>query len=401
VIALGAHHPAPDHAQVTGADPRSGVIGRALDVRDAGPARIVTGIAAALALLTLLRGIVVPLFIALLLMVLIDGQVRGLRRLWPKAPDWTLSAIAVALVIASLGACAMLLVFGVSGLVADAPLLATRVDGLLGDLSRAFGVAPVRINGLVDQGALMAMVTPAVSSISNLFAGATLTVLFLGFMLASRQTLAMKIASLARTQAGADRLRSVVDRIGQGAGTYMWVQAVTGAIYAGASGAVLYCIGLDNVPFWTVLIFLLSYIPGLGVVFASALPALFALIQFPTYWQAGVAFVAVQLLAFVVGNVVLPKMQADSQNIDPTVAIFSVALWTLLWGVPGAFLAIPLTVMTMIVFAQFETTRWAAVLISDDGVPEGDARQSRGGRKHSGATRAKPETVEVPLCSRT
>jgi predicted PurR-regulated permease PerM len=41
----------------------------------------------------------------------------------------------------------------------------------------------------------------------------------------------------------------------------------------------------------------------------------------------------------------------------------------LLWGVPGAFLAIPLTVMAMIVFAQFEQTRWAAILISNDGTP--------------------------------
>lgn len=384
MISLDTHRSARDYAHITGGDARKEATGRHPELRDAGsPARVVIGVAAALALLYLLRGIVVPLFIALLLMALIDGQVRGLKRLWPKAPDRTLSAIAVALVIASLGACVTLLVLGVGGIVADAPVLASRVDGLLADLSQALGAAPVRLNDIVDQAALMAFVTPAVSSVSNLLAGATLTVLFLGFMLASRQMLEMKVASLARTQEGAERLRSVIERIGRGAGTYMWVQAVTGALYAGASGAVLYCIGLDNVPFWTILIFLLSYIPGLGVVFASALPALFALIQFPTYWQAGVVFFAVQLLAFVVGNVVLPKMQADSQNIDPTVAIFSVALWTLLWGVPGAFLAIPLTVMTMIVFAQFETTRWAAVLISDDGVPEGDARPGRGAQKHT------------------
>ena len=164
----------------------------------------------------------------------------------------------------------------------------------------------------------------------------------------------------------------------------MWVQTVTGALYAGCSGLVLWWIGLDNVPFWTIMIFLLSYIPVLGVAIASTFPALFALVQFPTYWQAIAVFATVQVFAFVVGNIVLPKVQADSQNIDPTVGIFSVALWTLLWGVPGAFLAIPLTVMAMIVFAQFEQTRWAAVLISDDGVPEGDARpKGRRSAKHA------------------
>jgi len=334
---------------------------------------VLVGVAAALALLYALRSIVVPLFVALLLIALIDGAMRGLGRLWPKAPRWTLNALAVALVIASLAACVIFLLRGASGIVAAAPVLVNRIDAALADISRIFGVAPLRLYDLIDQEALMSLATPAISSISNLMAGATLAALYLGFMIASRQFLVTKLTGLARTPEGAERLRNVIERIGRGAGTYMWVQTVTGAIYAGASGVVLYLIGLDNIPFWIILIFLLSYIPVLGVAIASTLPALFALIQFPTYWQALAVFATVQVFAFLVGNILLPKMQADSQNIDPTVGIFSIALWTLLWGIPGAFLAIPLTVMAMIVFAQFEQSRWAAVLISDDGVPEGDA----------------------------
>ena len=96
---------------------------------------------------------------------------------------------------------------------------------------------------------------------------------------------------------------------------------------------------------------------------------MFALIQFPTYWQAIAVFAVVQVFASLVGNVVLPKMQADKQNIDPTVSIFSIAVWTFLWGISGAFLAIPLMVMLMVVFDQFDDTRWAAILISNDGKP--------------------------------
>lgn len=329
--------------------------------------------ATALALLYVLRSIVVPLFISSLLMMLIDGQVREMKRIFPRAPARALSALTVALVVACLGACIFLLTFGASGIVAEMPVLTSRVDGILADISGALGSAPLRLNDLIDEEVLIQLATPAVSSLSSIFASAVLAILFLGFMLASRHAPATKLATLARTPEGAERMRGIIDRIGRGAGTYMWVQTVTGAIYAAASGAVLYFMGLDNVPFWTILIFLLSYIPMLGVAVASIAPALFALIQFPTYWQAIAVFAAVQSIAFVVGNIVLPKMQADSQNIDPTISVFSVALWTLLWGVPGAFLAIPLTAVAMIVFAEFEQTRWAAILISDNGVPECDA----------------------------
>jgi len=43
-----------------------------------------------------------------------------------------------------------------------------------------------------------------------------------------------------------------------------------------------------------------------------------------------------------------------------------------MWGGVGAFLSAPLTVIIMIVLAQFPTTRWIAVLLSADGNPDMD-----------------------------
>ena len=53
---------------------------------------------------------------------------------------------------------------------------------------------------------------------------------------------------------------------------------------------------------------------------------------------------ALQGIFFVVGNVILPRMQGDSLNMDPTVVLLSLAVWGALWGVPGMFLSTPLTV---------------------------------------------------------
>jgi predicted PurR-regulated permease PerM len=63
-------------------------------------------------------------------------------------------------------------------------------------------------------------------------------------------------------------------------------------------------------------------------------------------------------------------MQGQSLNMDPLAVLLSLAFWGALWGLPGMFLSTPLTVLAMIILAQFEESRWIAVLLSADGVPE-------------------------------
>ena len=63
-------------------------------------------------------------------------------------------------------------------------------------------------------------------------------------------------------------------------------------------------------------------------------------------------------------------MQGRSLNIDPVVVLVSLAFWSAIWGVTGAFLSTPLTVMAMVILAQFDGSRWIAVILSADGEPQ-------------------------------
>jgi len=65
-------------------------------------------------------------------------------------------------------------------------------------------------------------------------------------------------------------------------------------------------------------------------------------------------------------------MMGDSMNLSALVVVLSLTLWSALWGGVGAFLSAPLTVIIMIILAQFPTTRWIAVLLSADGQPDID-----------------------------
>jgi len=49
--------------------------------------------------------------------------------------------------------------------------------------------------------------------------------------------------------------------------------------------------------------------------------------------------------------------------------LLSLAFWGTLWGATGMFLSTPLTLLVMVVLAQFSGTRWIAILLSADGDP--------------------------------
>jgi len=52
---------------------------------------------------------------------------------------------------------------------------------------------------------------------------------------------------------------------------------------------------------------------------------------------------------------------------SPFAILVSLAVWSGLWGIPGAFLAVPITAFMVIVFSEFAGTRPLAVLLSRNG----------------------------------
>ena len=136
-------------------------------------------------------------------------------------------------------------------------------------------------------------------------------------------------------------------------------------------------LGLDNALFWALVIFILNYIPLVGGLAAIVLPLTFALIQFDSSGRIAILAGALLGAQFIIGNTIQPKMMGDSMNLSALVVVLSLTLWGALWGGVGAFLSAPLTVIIMIILAQFPTTRWLAVLLSADGQPDLDPQDKK------------------------
>ncbi len=320
-----------------------------------------------------MRGILTPLAMAVFLAVMIDSFARVLTERVPRFPRTLALPAAILLSIAMFGLCVWVVTANGASFVVQMREYAPRLNDVIARVASLVGVkvAPT-IGDLINQLNPSRYVGAAAQSLQNFASNAVLVLIYLGFIIASRKGFGRKIVALFPHRAERDGAMQLFQRIRNGVEQYLWIQTVTGLIIAVAAWVVMMVVGLDNALFWAFLIFIAAYIPILGGAVGCILPPLFALVQFPhTFWPALVLFAALEVIYFVVGNVILPRMQGDTLNMDPTVVLLSLAVWGALWGVTGMFLSTPLTVAVMLVLAQFDGTRWIAILLSEDGDPSG------------------------------
>ena len=123
-------------------------------------------------------------------------------------------------------------------------------------------------------------------------------------------------------------------------------------------------VGLDFAFVWALLAFLLNYIPTIGSVTAVVPPSLFALVQFDNSSRALLVFLGMAAVQLICGNYVDPLLQGRFLKLSPVAVLISITFWGWIWGIPGAFIGVPITIGLMITADHFPNTRWVARLLS-------------------------------------
>lgn len=318
-----------------------------------------------------LRAILAPFALALFLMVIIDGMARVLKHRIPRFPEGAALPLALILTTVVFGLMAYLGADNagrfMGQLIADSP----KINGLIANIGGKFGMqVPPTVSDLVGQIDFPRYLTTIANGLKDVASGAAFVFVYLIFLFFSRHGFEEKVQLLYRTQESRDNAVKIFLRIRRGVERYVWVQTLTGLIIGGLSWVMMMAVGLENALFWAVLIFFAVYVPILGGAVAILLPPIFALVQFGTYWQAMTLLLVGQTIHFAVGNLVAPRIQGVTLNVDPIVVLLSLAFWGAIWGLTGMFLSTPLTVVAIVVLVQFPGTKWISVLLSGDGNPE-------------------------------
>ncbi|MDQ2860154.1 MAG: AI-2E family transporter [Pseudomonadota bacterium] len=331
---------------------------------------IVTGAA-----LRWMGGIISPLLLAVFLAVMVDGLARVIRRRAPFLPPAAAILAAIAISVVLFAAVAVIVANNAGAFIGKLGAYGPKLNNLIAHVAGRLGV---RAPGTVDQIVGQFDPTPYLGTVAQALQGfassAVLVLVYLGFIVASRHAFERKMVRLLHEREDRHETLQVFLRVRNSVERYLWIQTITGVMIAVAGWLLMMAVGLENAFFWAFLIFILNYIPIVGAAVAIVLPAVFALVQFDGYGQGALVLGGLFAITFLVGNILLPRMQGDSLNMDPLVVLMSLGFWGAIWGLPGMFLSTPLTVLTMVILAQFEGSRWIAILLSADGDPQGLGR---------------------------
>ena len=334
-------------------------------------ALVILAVIAGGATLYALAPLLTPLALAMFLAVMVDGFARVLKQRLPALPKRAALPLALILSILLFGGTAFFVTINAAEFVSQLLGYAPKLDGIIANLAGMVRIKnPPTVIELIKGVDTAKILGVAAGAVQDFARTALFVLVYLGLILASRRGWDRKAVGL--FQHREERQDAVITflRIRDGVERYLFVQTITGLMVAGLSWIAMFAVGLNDSLLWALLIFLAVYIPVAGGVFAGVAPPLFALVQFDGLGRGIVLFAALQAIGVIIGNVVYPRMQGRSLNIDPVVVLVSLAFWSAIWGVTGAFLSTPLTVMAMVILAQFDGSRWIAVILSADGEPQ-------------------------------
>jgi AI-2 transport protein TqsA len=136
----------------------------------------------------------------------------------------------------------------------------------------------------------------------------------------------------------------------------------------------LFILGVDYALLWGMLAWFMGYIPSIGFIIALIPPVLMA------YAQYGLNIALIVLLGYViinggVQNFYQPKVMGQRLKISPVIVFIGLFVWGYLLGGIGAILAVPMTLMVLIIMENFEGTRPLAILMRYTGEEKKEERK--------------------------
>ncbi len=321
------------------------------------------------------RGIIVPVVASVLVVYVILGLARFIDRIpivGPAVPGplrYLLSIVIIGIILSSL---ISLLINNLNAVIALSPQYLESLLAVIQQWAEAAGIEEeptwetVRreVFGEIN---IQALIGPTVGWISSIVFVFLLVLVYAGFLLVEQSNFSEKIGRLSPDPDKVAIIRDIIADINDRIGTYLAMKTFINIILGVISYAIMTALGIEFAGFWAALIALLNYIPYLGSFLGVMFPVALSLLQFGDVTTTLVVLLALSGAQFFVGNFLEPYLLGSSLNLSPFVILVSLMVWSSLWGIPGALLAVPITAIMVIIFSEFEGTRPLAILLSRDG----------------------------------
>ena len=162
----------------------------------------------------------------------------------------------------------------------------------------------------------------------------------------------------------AENTPTLVGNIQKQISFYLIIKILVSALAAFCTWLVLTSLKTELATMLAVLTFVLNFIPNIGPFISTILPAPVLFLQYGFDWHILLALILLTTIHFIVGNILETKWLGKGMDLDPIVVLACLIFWSLVWGIMGALLAVPLTAIIKIALSRHETTKPLANLLA-------------------------------------
>ena len=328
-------------------------------------------------LLYLGQAFLLPLVIAGAVAYLINilaHTIRMLRIGSITIPNPIAMVFAIAIILTSLALVIQLITVNITSVIKVAPdyqqnlIVFIETNDTLGNVYELLGIEETpnikQILGSID---ISRYLQNFGGTVGDLVSRMGIITVYLIFLLIDQRTFSAKIEALVSDPKRLEDVFGIIEKIRSDIRTYIGIKVLTSASTGFFSYLVLNVVGVHFASFWAVLIFLLNFIPTIGSIIATAFPSLLTLVQFDTHEPFIITASVLTAIQFCIGSLIEPRLMGSRLNLSPIVILLSLGLWGSIWGIPGMFLCVPITVIIVIICSYFPTTRPLAILLSGNG----------------------------------
>lgn len=256
-------------------------------------------------------------------------------------------------------------------LVQRLPQYTANILGLVGRLDEAYRIDEFIPGGLSSIVAanfdLQGVARQTLGAMGSLGGLIVLILLYTAFLMIEYTGFVKKL-HLAFPQGNkADQLIALSSDINSRIGGFLAVKTLINIVLGTLSYIALVWLDVELAGFWAIYIGVLNYTPYLGSVAGVVAPTLMVLAQTGEIKATLIAMAVLSALQFIIGSLIEPQVMGRRINLSPMMVLVALASWYSLWGLPGAVLAVPMTVIILAALGAGSYTRPLAVLLSNDG----------------------------------
>jgi predicted PurR-regulated permease PerM len=312
------------------------------------------------------RDFLLPVVLAFLLALTLSPIVRFLQKKGIAPP---ISALALVIVFVSLFSTgAYLLTDPVTEWIERAPEISQTVKQRLTSLRKPVeavvqaseqvetiteGAASPEVQKVVVQ--QPGLLSIAANNLVSIASTAGVTFVLLLFLLASGTMFYEKLIGIMPTFRDKKRALTIAYDVEKDVSRYLFTISLINIAFGLYIGSLMGLLGMPNPVLWGVASALLNYIPYIGALAGIVMVSLVALMSFESLAYSAIPPLLYFLGSIMEGQFITPVFLGRRLELNSVAIFIFIAMWSWLWGIVGAIIAVPLLVSIKVFCDHFES----------------------------------------------